>query len=180
MAIEVYLGKVPTNIENWIKANSQPTEHAETWYKYAGDTEWKTVMIGGEIALMQDGGEPTGQIDNPTNIVAIEIGTGPQENPLTSIGEDAFYQCQQLTSVFIPNSVTNIGAYAFQECTGLTSLIIPSSVITIGMAAFLNCSQLISIVFQGKTLEQVQNIGDEYGNKEYPWGIGDTSIITVA
>ena len=27
----------------------EPTYHADTWYKYAGDTEWRTVSITGEI-----------------------------------------------------------------------------------------------------------------------------------
>lgn len=26
-----------------------PTGHADTWYKYANDTEWRTVSISGEI-----------------------------------------------------------------------------------------------------------------------------------
>lgn len=28
---------------------STPAGHEETWYKYSGDTEWRTVMIGGTI-----------------------------------------------------------------------------------------------------------------------------------
>ena len=31
---------------------SAPAAHEETWYKYAGDTEWRTVMLGGTIALI--------------------------------------------------------------------------------------------------------------------------------
>ena len=33
--------------------------------------------------------------------------------PVTSIGYEAFYHCNGLTSVTIPNSVTSIGEYAF-------------------------------------------------------------------
>ena len=137
---------------------STPASHEETWYKYDGDTEWRTVMLGGTIALFDNEGNLTGQIENPWDIVAIEIGTGTQANPVTSIGSDAFYGCNGLTSVTIGNGVTSIGEYAFDSCYILTS-----------------------VVFYGKTLEQVQNIEDDNGNKQYPWGIEDAaSIINVA
>ena len=30
--------------------SSAPAYHADTWYKYDGDTEWRTVSITGEIS----------------------------------------------------------------------------------------------------------------------------------
>ena len=108
MSVEVYLGNPPENIKTWIQTHSQPASHEETWYKYAGDTEWRTKMLGGTIALVDALEEPTGQIENPYDIVAIEIGTGTQANPVTSIGDYAFGYCSGLTSVTIPNSVTSI------------------------------------------------------------------------
>ena len=79
MGTEIFLGMPPPSVEQWIKEHLQPpapATHEETWYKYEGDTEWRTVMLGGSIALINDAEESTGQIDNPKNIVAIEIGTG--------------------------------------------------------------------------------------------------------
>lgn len=66
-------------------------------------------------------------------------------NTVISIGDGAFSGCSGLTSVTIPNSVTNIGEGAFQNCSGLPSLTIPNSVTTIGDGAFGECSSLISI-----------------------------------
>ena len=43
-------------------------------------------------------------------------------NTVTSIGRNAFYDCNGLTTITIPNSVTSIGDYAFQNCIGLISL----------------------------------------------------------
>ena len=65
---------------------------------------------------------------------------------VTSIGEDAFYWCDRLTSVEIPNSVTSIGEEAFYGCSGLTSVVIPNSVTSIGRCAFSWCSGLTSLV----------------------------------
>lgn len=58
--------------------------------------------------------------------------------PIISIGESAFCDCRNLTSVTIPNSVTSIGDYAFQDCTSLTSIVIPDGVTSIGTWAFYN------------------------------------------
>ncbi len=57
----------------------------------------------------------------------------------------AFYCCEELESVTIPNSVISIGRYAFCKC-GFTNLIIPDSVTNIGMQAFYGCKNLTSVV----------------------------------
>ena len=48
------------------------------------------------------------------------------------IGSYAFYDCDGLNSVVIPNSVTGIGSYAFYDCDGLNSLTIGAGVLSIG------------------------------------------------
>lgn len=66
-------------------------------------------------------------------------------NSVTSIDPFAFCNCTSLTSVDIPNSVTHIGSSAFYACTSLTSVAIPNSVIQIGSSAFEGCSGLSNI-----------------------------------
>ncbi|MBO5856354.1 MAG: leucine-rich repeat protein [Alistipes sp.] len=61
---------------------------------------------------------------------------------VTTIGNRAFCDCDNLTSVTIPDSVTTIGYDAFAECNSLTSVDIPESVTTIGEGAFAACSNL--------------------------------------
>ena len=46
------------------------------------------------------------------------------------IGDGAFWWCDSLTSINIPNSVTNIGDDAFCGCDSLTIINIPSSVVS--------------------------------------------------
>ena len=48
---------------------------------------------------------------NKNNIKKVVI-----ENGVTNIGECAFYECPELTSITIPNNVTRIGGSAFYYC----------------------------------------------------------------
>ncbi|MEI7728551.1 MAG: leucine-rich repeat protein [Verrucomicrobiota bacterium] len=66
--------------------------------------------------------------------------------PVTDIGDQAFYHCDRLISITIPNSVTSIGFAAFQTCTNLTSVIIPNSVTNIRGWAFNHCSRLTNVM----------------------------------
>lgn len=67
------------------------------------------------------------------------------EQGVTTIGNEAFYNCSGLTSVTLPNLVTTIGSKAFYQCIGLTSITIPSSVSSIADYAFQYCSGLTSV-----------------------------------
>ena len=69
------------------------------------------------------------------------------------IGDQAFYNCENLTSVTIPNTVWIIGYQAFCGCTGLTSITIPNRVKVINGAAFCNCTSLTSIIIPSKVEE---------------------------
>ena len=62
-----------------------------------------------------------------------------------SIGEYAFYDCDGLTSIEIPNSVTSIRNYAFMYCSNLPSFVIHNSITSIDEGVFYNCSSLVSI-----------------------------------
>ena len=68
-----------------------------------------------------------------------------EEYIVTTICNDAFSSCEDLTSITIPNSVTSIGSYAFGYCTSLTSITIPNGVTTIEERSFYNCNNLTSV-----------------------------------
>lgn len=81
---------------------------------------------------------------------------------IVSIAEGAFFNCEGLVSINIPNSVTHIGASVFSGCTNLTSITIPNSVTSIGGvggvrgATFARCTSLSSITIP----DSVTDIGE--------------------
>lgn len=66
-------------------------------------------------------------------------------NSVTSIGNSAFHDCYDITSVTIGSNVTSIGDEAFEYCGNLSSIVIPSSVENIGDEAFRSCDNLASL-----------------------------------
>ncbi len=81
----------------------------------------------------------------------------PEDGSVTIIGANAFQNCNELTSITIPNSVTSIGEYAFWSCDSLVSIMIPDSVTSIGVAAFSHCEALKSITIP----DSVNSIGGQ-------------------
>ena len=80
-------------------------------------------------------------------VIPEEVTYMKKKYKVTRIGEKAFYECDNLYSVTIPNSVTSIGDYAFYKCydDGFTSITIPNSVTSIGQSAFYDCYSLTSV-----------------------------------
>lgn len=80
-----------------------------------------------------------------------EISSITIPHSVKSLGHGAFYGCTRLTSVTIPNSVTIFDIFAFAYCSSLTAITIPNSVESIGLYAFTNCSSLKSITCKATT-----------------------------
>ena len=59
---------------------------------------------------------------------------------VTTIPEQAFAICENLTWIDIPEGITTIGKEAFTGCTALEELTIPSTLTSLDSAAFKNCS----------------------------------------
>lgn len=65
---------------------------------------------------------------------------------VTKIGSHAFYECDGLSSISIPNGITAIGSSAFRDCTNLNSVTVPNNVKSIGQSAFSGCKNMTSII----------------------------------
>ena len=64
------------------------------------------------------------------------------ENGVTSIGVQAFSECENLTQAILPDSVTSIGGHAFHGCTSLMAVTLSNRLISIGEGAFFQCTSL--------------------------------------
>lgn len=95
--------------------------------------------------------KPTGNLTIP-QLVSVDN----RAYIVTSIGDCAFYGCDGLKSINIPECVTNIGGSAFSNCGSLTSINIPKFVKGIGGYAFFDCSNLTSVTIPNF----VTSIGD--------------------
>jgi hypothetical protein len=77
---------------------------------------------------------------NCSNISNLLIGSN-----VTSIGNSAFQGCISLPNMIISNSITNIGSSAFQGCTSFTNISIPDSITNINSSVFQGCTALTII-----------------------------------
>ena len=68
---------------------------------------------------------------------------------VTSIGNSAFWNCSNLSSIELPDSLASIGEYAFSGCSSLSSIELPDSLTSIGGCTFYDCSSLSSIELPG-------------------------------
>jgi hypothetical protein len=113
----------------------------------------ETLVIAGTGAMRgYDNSQDIPWISQVSDIKTIIIGNG-----VTSIGENSFYICKNLTSVTIPSSVTTIGKSAFTYCTSLPTVTIPNSVTSIMYAAFYGCTSLTSVTIPAS----VASIGED-------------------
>ena len=97
------------------------------------------------------GTNPGGPDDYEDQIKTVII-----EDGITSIGDHAFSNCRNMTSVSIPNSVTSISDYAFYDCQLLASLSLPDSITKIPNELCADCHKLTTV----KLPSRVTSIGE--------------------
>lgn len=103
----------------------------------------------------------------PSNVVTIgdaafyncrELSSIDVPNSVSTIGNLAFFNCRELSSVEIPNSVSAIGSSAFSRCYGLSSIEIPESVVSIGEGAFSMCKNLTKVLFDAPACDNADGM----------------------
>ena len=108
------------------------------------------VEIDGIYYNLNAGNNTAEVTSNPNNYsgavsIPATVTYGNVNYNVTSIGNEAFIDCSDLTSVNIPNSVNNIGETAFWGCSSITHIDIPDGLTSIKYATFKECSGLVSV-----------------------------------
>ena len=86
-----------------------------------------------------DGADVPNEGEDEPNFVEITF------SKIEAIGESAFFGCEALTEIVIPEKVTQIPANAFSGCIALKTVVIPEGVQSIGRDAFADCSAVESV-----------------------------------
>lgn len=98
---------------------------------------YRTSYEDDNLKIVQYLGDET-EVSIPDNIDGFTVKT---------IGREAFYKNEKLTSVFIPNTVTVIEYSAFSGCKNLENIKFSESLISIFTDAFSYCTSLKNIIF---------------------------------
>ena len=118
---------------------------------FDGCSQLKQVAINSN-AVLSKAYSPS---NNFSTVFGAQVQTYNLGDAITAIGNYAFYNCGNATSLNIPDGVTTIGNNSFAGCSGVTSLVIPESVTSIGNDAFRECAGIETL-----TLPNVTTIGN--------------------
>jgi hypothetical protein len=152
-----------------------------------GDTGTRyTILTANTVAVAQwteKAGKYSGDWTIPSEVVR-SVSLKPMKCTVVAIGDNAFIDCTDLTSVTISNTVTSIGNSAFEGCTALTSITLPSSITSIGTRAFSNCSDLTSFEVEWETPlvfpTESYTIGIDYANCTLIVPLGTVALYRAA
>ena len=104
----------------------------------------------------------------------------PTDGNLKTIGSYAFYECDGLTRIALPNGVTSVGAYAFAYCSYVTSISLPGSLKTIGKYGFAYTAVTSISLPSGLTTIGVEAFRGNYKLRSVTGGAGLKSLGTGA
>ena len=119
----------------------------------AGCESLKSLSVDSNNRKYDSRGKCNAVIEKSSNTLIAGSNVTAIPSTVKKIGDDAFYECSQLSSVILPNGVTSIGEFAFYNCSNLTSVTIPDTVTEIDDYAFEWCEKLSKITLPDSVLK---------------------------
>ena len=122
------------------------------WFTNAKNIKSITVAPGGEFSMQND------LLCQGTKVVYVPAyvsGSVAIPEGITEIGEKAFYQKTDITSVTFPETLKTIGAYAFNGSGLEGRLTLPKNITTYGKCAFGNCKGITEVKFETNNDEKL-------------------------
>lgn len=104
-------------------------------------------VSGGKATITAVSNKISGNVTIPSDFSGYTV---------VAIGDRAFYECDSVTKITVPDSVKSIGDAAFGFCGNLTSVELPSDITSINEGAFSDCEKLVNISIP----DSVISIGD--------------------
>lgn len=138
-----------------------PTMARNFEYTYDGQTLTYTVLDEDAKTVQTKQGRESQGGNNVSGDLVIPSVVKDENNveyTVRAIGDRAFVNDTELTSITIPGSVQLIDMFALYGCTGLTSVSIPNSVVTIGRNAFAQCTGLTTVTLSNSITEISDNV----------------------
>ena len=144
----------------WITYSDDPTKPVNIGSVIAEDSENSVVENEYELDFYPlDGGTYAVMVGKAIYIDKIEIPDTYKGKAVTAILPNAFENCAA-KEIIIPNSITTIGDNAFSNCTNLTSIVIPKGVTKIGKGTFYYCTSLSNVTISEGVTEIGSNAFD--------------------
>lgn len=92
------------------------------WHILSGCSSLNSIVVDSDNPVYDSRGDCNAVITTSDNELIAGCNKSFIPNSVTSIAEDAFYECIGMTSIMIPASVISINDNAFRGCVGLSSI----------------------------------------------------------
>lgn len=134
-----------------ISAHAHDFEVDGIYYNITSDTE-----LTAEVTFEGSSYASSKKTYADSVVIPSTVKHGNKTYNVTSIGERAFFQCEKVKDIVVPNSVTTINPYAFHTCINLRSVILPNAIDKIDNYLFQNDSSLVKVNLN----ENIKSIGN--------------------
>ena len=153
-----YRGTCGTNVQWRLNKNGTLTIYGTgdmTTLSSSTNYPWNKYLSSIKKVVIEDGVTSIGDyaFRDYTNLTSVSIPEG-----ISALPTMCFMGCSKLNNVIIPDSCTTLGMSVFNGCTNLKSINIPNGVVSINQHAFRSCTSLLSVTLPDGLTEINSNV----------------------